>query len=273
SGLREELRIVVMSATLDGERLSALIDSPRLSSAGRSYPVEVSHFPARRDEKAEHQVVRAIEHALAAHPGDVLVFLPGQREIGRVQALLAGRVPSDVEAVALHGDLPVEQQSRVLQPASAGTRRVVLSTNVAESSVTLPGVRVVVDSGLAREPRFDPSGGFSRLDVVAISQASADQRAGRAGRIAEGWAYRLWPQSQRLEPQRRPEIVQVDLAGLALELAAWGSDRLRFVDPPPPGALAAARGLLAQLGALQGSALTELGRRMLGLGTHPRLAA
>src|SRR5690606_3274316 len=198
SGLREELRIVVMSATLDGERLSALIDSPRLSSAGRSYPVEVSHFPARRDEKAEHQVVRAIEHALAAHPGDVLVFLPGQREIGRVQALLAGRVPSDVEAVALHGDLPVEQQSRVLQPASAGTRRVVLSTNVAESSVTLPGVRVVVDSGLAREPRFDPNSGFSRLDVVAISQASADQRAGRAGRIAEGWAYRLWPQSQRL---------------------------------------------------------------------------
>lgn len=273
SGLREELRIVVMSATLDGERLSALIDSPRLSSAGRSYPVEVSHFPARREEKTEHQVVRAIEHALAAHPGDVLVFLPGQREIGRVQALLAGRVPADVEAVALHGELPVELQSRVLQPAGAGTRRVVLSTNVAESSVTLPGVRVVVDSGLAREPRFDPNSGFSRLDVVAISQASADQRAGRAGRVAEGWAYRLWPQSQRLEPQRRPEIVQVDLAGLALELAAWGSDRLRFVDPPPPGALSAARGLLAQLGALQGSALTELGRRMLGLGTHPRLAA
>ncbi|KGO98392.1 ATP-dependent helicase HrpB, partial [Novilysobacter defluvii] len=234
SGLREELRIVVMSATLDGERLSALIDSPRLSSAGRSYPVEVSHFPARREEKTEHQVVRAIEHALAAHPGDVLVFLPGQREIGRVQALLAGRVPSDVEAVALHGELPVELQSRVLQPAGAGTRRVVLSTNVAESSVTLPGVRVVVDSGLAREPRFDPNSGFSRLDVVAISQASADQRAGRAGRVAEGWAYRLWPQSQRLEPQRRPEIAQVDLAGLALELAAWGSDRLRFVDPPPP---------------------------------------
>src|SRR5690606_8276053 len=140
----------------------------------------------------------------------------------------------------LHGDLPVDQQARALQPAADGRRRVVLATNVAESSVTLPGVRVVIDSGLAREPRYDPNSGFSRLDTVAVSQASADQRAGRAGRVAEGWAYRLWPQSQRLEPQRRAEIVQVELAALALELAAWGSDALRFVDPPPPGAMAAA---------------------------------
>ena len=273
-GLREDLRIVVMSATLDGERLARWLDAPRLSSEGRSYPVQVSHFPARRDEALEAQARRAVEQALAEHPGDVLVFLPGQREISRVQAALESVLGSDVGVLPLHGELPVEQQSRVLQPDPDGRRRVVLATNVAESSVTLPGVRVVIDAGLAREPRYDPNSGFSRLDVVPISQASADQRAGRAGRVAEGWAWRLWPQSQRLEAQRRAEISQVELASLALELAAWGSDALRFVDPPPTGAMAAARELLQQLGALDAqAAITPMGRRMLGLGTHPRLAA
>ncbi|GAA5001983.1 ATP-dependent helicase HrpB [Pseudoluteimonas lycopersici] len=273
ASVRPDLRIVVMSATLDGERLAQFLDAPRLSSAGRSFPVEIAHFPARKDEALEHQARRAIEHALAAHPGDALVFLPGQREIAKVDAVLAS-ANIDAEVLALHGELPIEQQSRVLQPASDGRRRVVLATNVAESSVTLPGVRVVIDSGLAREPRFDPNSGFSRLDVVAISQASADQRAGRAGRVAEGFAYRLWPQSQRLEPQRRPEIAQVELAPLALELAAWGSDALRFVDPPPTGALAAGRDLLRRLDALDADGtITARGRRMLALGTHPRLAA
>ncbi|HET6435777.1 MAG TPA: ATP-dependent helicase HrpB [Xanthomonadaceae bacterium] len=271
AGVREDLRLVVMSATLDGERLAQFLDAPRLASEGRSFPVAVSHFPARREEAPAHQLRRAVQHALAAHPGDVLVFLPGQREIAQAQALLAD---ADAEVLALHGELPVEQQARVLQPAADGTRRVVLATNVAESSVTLPGVRVVIDSGLAREPRYDPNSGFSRLQVVAIAQASADQRAGRAGRVADGWAYRLWPESQRLEPQRRPEIAQVELAGLALELAAWGSDALRFVDQPPSGALAAARELLQRLGALDaGNAITATGRYMLALGTHPRLAA
>ncbi len=309
AGLREDLRIVVMSATLDGERLAALLDAPRLSSAGRSFPVEIAHFPARRDEALEQQVRRAVEHALAAHPGDVLVFLPGRREIAKVEQMLAAALPVTgallspqsghpapiraraihgaldampqspttqlpvFEVLPLHGDLPIEQQSRVLQAAPDGRRRVVLATNVAESSVTLPGVRVVIDSGLAREPRFDPNSGFSRLDSVTISQASADQRAGRAGRVAEGWAYRLWPQSQRLEPQRKPEIAQVELAALALELAAWGSSELRFVDPPPSGALAAGRDLLQRLDALREGKLTARGRRMLALGTHPRLAA
>ena len=273
AGVREDLRIVVMSATLDGARLADFLDAPRLSSAGRSFPVTIAHFPARRDEALEHQTRRAIEHALATHPGDVLVFLPGQREIAKVAALLE-LDDHAVEVLPLHGELPVEQQARVLQPAPDGRRRVVLATNVAESSVTLPGVRVVIDSGLAREPRFDPNSGFSRLETVAISQASADQRAGRAGRVAEGWAYRLWPASQRLEPQRRPELIQVDLAPLALELAAWGSDGLRWLDPPPPGALAAGRDLLRRLDALTATGtLTERGRQMLALGTHPRLAA
>lgn len=272
--LREDLRIVVMSATLDGERLAQFLDAPRLSSAGRSFPVAVSHFPARRDEALEAQARRAVEQALAEHPGDVLVFLPGQREIARTQAALEQALPPGIQVLPLHGELPVDQQSRVLQPDPQGQRRVVLATNVAESSVTLPGVRVVVDAGLAREPRYDPNSGFSRLDVVNIAQASADQRAGRAGRVAEGWAWRLWPQSQRLEAQRRPEIAQVELAALALELAAWGSEDLRFVDAPPVGAMAAARELLQRLGALSDTGvLTALGRRMLTLGTHPRLAA
>ena len=274
SQLREDLRIVVMSATLDGERLAQFLDAPRLSSEGRSFPVTIAHFPARRDEALEPQARRAVEQALAEHPGDVLVFLPGQREIARVQTALQSVLDPAVQVLPLHGELPVDQQSQVLQPDPGGRRRVVLATNVAESSVTLPGVRVVIDAGLAREPRYDPNSGFARLDVVNIAQASADQRAGRAGRVAEGWAWRLWPQSQRLEAQRRPEIAQVELASLALELAAWGSDDLRFVDTPPAGALAAARELLQRLGALSDSgAPTPLGRRMLTLGTHPRLAA
>ena len=286
SQLREDLRLVVMSATLDGEGLARFLDAPRLTSAGRAYPVQVAHFPARRDEAWLPQLRRCLGEALQKHPGDVLVFLPGQREIADALAGLAplpnpsparGEGPSDSPSpllLPLHGDLPVEQQSAALNPDPQGRRRVILATNVAESSVTLPGVRVVIDLGLAREPRYDPNSGFSRLETVAISQASADQRAGRAGRVAEGWAYRLWPQSQRLEPMRTPEIAQVELAALALELAAWGDARLRFVDAPPSGALAAARELLQRLGALDGDhRITTFGRGLLELGTHPRLAA
>ncbi|MBS0461621.1 MAG: ATP-dependent helicase HrpB, partial [Proteobacteria bacterium] len=303
--LRDDLRIVAMSATLDGERLAEFLDAPRLGSQGRSFPVQVSHFPARRDEPLVAHTRRAVEHALGAHAGDVLVFLPGQREIAQVQQALAHSSPSPslhdsespssgashhllpegegkgrgVHVLPLHGELSIDAQAAVLAPHGECERRVVLATNVAESSVTLPGVRVVIDAGLAREPRFDPNTGFSRLRTVAISQASADQRAGRAGRVAEGAAYRLWPQSQRLEAQRHAEIVQVDLSALALELVAWGAADLRFLDPPPVGALAAARDLLRRLGALDGEdgvtrgTITPLGRRMLALGTHPRLAA
>ncbi len=275
SQLREDLRLVVMSATLDGEKLARFLEAPRLSSAGRSHPVVVAHFPTRRDEPPAALLRRCVEHALSAHPGDLLVFLPGQREIGDALAALAATADAHAAVLLpLHGELGIDAQSAALSPDPQGRRRIVLATNVAESSVTLPGVRVVIDQGLAREPRYDPNSGFSRLEVVTISQASADQRAGRAGRVADGWAYRLWPQSQRLEPMRTPEIAQVELAGLALELAAWGSAALRFVDPPPAGPLAAARDLLQRLGALDAEGrITPRGRELLRLGTHPRLGA
>ena len=285
--LRPELRLIVMSATLDGEKLAQLLQAPRLSSAGRTYPVTISHFPIRRQEAQAFQLRRCVEHALTVHSGDVLVFLPGQREIAEAQRLLgdvgntagaelregASAGPA-ISLVPLHGDLPLERQAEALAPDPQGRRRVVLATNLAESSVTLPGVRVVIDAGLAREPRFDPNSGFSRLETVAISQASADQRAGRAGRVAEGTCYRLWPESRRLEAMRTPEIVQTELTALRLELAAWGTADLRFVDAPPTGAMAAAGELLQRLGGLDDSArITALGQRMLQLGAHPRLAA
>jgi len=272
--LRPQLRIVVMSATLDGARLAAFLDAPRLTSAGRSYPVQPSHFPTRRDEPELAQLRRCIEHALMQHPGDLLVFLPGQREIAQAQTALVHLAERDVVVLPLHGELGIDAQSAALVSDPHGRRRVVLATNVAESSVTLPGVRVVIDSGLAREPRYDPNSGFSRLAIVTISQASADQRAGRAGRVAEGWCYRLWPASQRLEAARTPEIAQVELAPLVLELAAWGNDALRFPEPPPAGAMSAGRDLLQRLGALDADArISAFGRRVLELGTHPRLAA
>ena len=272
--VRPDLRLIVMSATLDGERLAKQLDAPRLSSAGRSFAVDVQHFPARKDESLNFQCRRAIEQALAAHPGDLLVFLPGRREISALQKLLEPFESPELEVLPLHGDLPIEQQSQALRPAAPGVRRVVLASNVAESSVTLPGVRVVIDSGLAREPRFDPNSGFSRLDLVSISQASADQRAGRAGRVSAGWCYRLWPASQRLEPMRRAEIQHSELSALALELAAWGNAALCFVDAPPSGPFRAAIDLLKRLGALDAEGrITPQGKRQLALGTHPRLAA
>lgn len=274
SGLRGDLRLLVMSATLDGERLARHLDAARITAAGRSYPVTVTHFAAQRQESLVAQARRCIEQALAAHPGDILAFLPGQKEIRQLARALGEERSDGAVLISLYGDMPIEQQAGALAPDPGGRRRVVLSTNLAESSVTLPAVRVVVDTGLAREPRFDPNSGFSRLETVAISQASADQRAGRAGRVAAGWCYRLWPNSRHLAPSRTPEIASSELSGLALELAAWGSADLRFLDPPPAGSLAAADELLLRLGALDANRrITTLGRRMLGLGTHPRLAA
>ncbi|MDE1964005.1 MAG: ATP-dependent helicase HrpB [Xanthomonadaceae bacterium] len=277
--LRPDLRLLVMSATLDGERIAQWLDAPRISSPGRSFPVRIEHPPARAQETLEQHLARTVRQALAENTGDVLVFLPGRREIARAQIVLDHTLDASVELVPLHGELSLVEQQLALGMAEPGTRRVVLATNVAESSVTLPGICAVVDSGLAREPRFDPNSGFTRLETVAISQASADQRSGRAGRVAEGTAYRLWPQSKRLEASRTTEIAQAELSALALELAAWGitadgGSDLPWLDPPPAGALAQGRELLAGLGALDANGrITTLGRKMLELGASPRLAA
>ena len=278
--LRPDLRLIVMSATLDGERMAQWLEAPRISSPGRSFPVRIEHPPARAQETVEHHLARVVRQALDENEGDVLAFLPGQREIVRARnALMQSVVQDNVEVLALHGELSQVEQQAALAPGESGMRRVVLATNVAESSITLPGIRAVIDGGLAREPRFDPNSGFTRLDVVPISQASADQRAGRAGRVAPGTAYRLWPQSKRLESARRAEISHAELSGLALELAAWGvttsnTDALPWLDVPPSGALAQARALLIGLGALDDAMrITTLGCAMLELGASPRLAA
>ena len=275
NSLRPDLRLLIMSATLDGERVARWFDAPRVMSAGRSFPVRIDYPPVRQKEEWPFHLRRVVESALAETDGDLLVFLPGRREIERAAQVLATVDDEQaIQLVPLHGELSLAEQHAALTPAKNGTRRVVLATNVAESSVTLPGIRGVIDLGLAREPRFDPNSGFTRLETVNIAQASADQRAGRAGRVAPGIAYRLWPQSQRLEPSRRAEITQVELSNLALELAAWGAADLRWLDAPPSGALASAHELLISLGALDvGARITELGRAMLATGAAPRLAA
>ncbi|HKT41105.1 MAG TPA: ATP-dependent helicase HrpB [Rhodanobacteraceae bacterium] len=277
ASLRPDLRIVVMSATLDGERVAEWLSAPVLRSEGRAFPVRIQYPPARRGENEPAHVRRTVLQALDETDGDVLVFLPGRREIAQAQRLLAES--AQLEVLPLHGELSLAEQHAALSPAAKGTRRVILATNVAESSITVPGVRAVIDAGLAREPRFDPNSGFTRLATVNISRASADQRAGRAGRVAPGNAYRLWPDSRRLEASRMPEIGQADLSGLALELAAWGvgadaASALRWLDAPPAGALAAGRDLLQRLGAIDaGLRISPLGRAMLQLGANPRMAA
>ena len=271
AGLRPDLRLVVMSATLDGERLADFLDAPRLTSEGRSHPVDITHVALKPRETAEQQLRRAVQLALVETDGDVLCFLPGKREIERARRLLADLETDGICVEALHGELTMAAQARIL--AGHAVRQIVLATNVAESSVTLPNVRAVIDSGLAREPRFDAGSGMSRLETTMIAQSSATQRAGRAGRVAPGRCYRLWPASQRLDPATRPELLRVDLASFLLELKAWGSTELRLPDPPPPGALAQARALLEALAALDGSGrLTPHGRQLLALAAHPRLA-
>ncbi|MGC8476579.1 MAG: ATP-dependent helicase HrpB [Acetobacteraceae bacterium] len=279
--LRPDLRLIAMSATAETDRLSALLEAVVIESEGRPHPVTIRH--AARDlatpRDLPEEMARATRAALAAHPGDILAFLPGMAEIRRTEAALAG-CPARI--LALHGDLPRAEQDAALAPDPAGARRVILASPVAETSLTVPGVRVVIDGGFRRAPRFDPATGLTRLGLVRISRAAATQRAGRAGREAPGVAIRLWTEAlgRGLPAQDRPEILAADLAPLVLTAAAWtatmGTPReaLRFADPPPAGALAAAETLLRALGALDADrALTPLGARMSELGAHPRLAA
>ncbi|HEY2009950.1 MAG TPA: ATP-dependent helicase HrpB [Rhizomicrobium sp.] len=273
--LRPDLRLLAMSATLDGARLSAIMTAPIVESAGRMHPVEIRH--AARDIPSARELpeamARAVRAALAEAPGDVLAFLPGMGEIRRTEAALDGL---DAAVLPLHGDLPPAAQDLALRPAQG--RRVVLATAIAETSLTVPGVRIVIDGGFRRAPRFDPSTGLTRLMTERVSRAAADQRAGRAGRETPGLAIRLWTAAAQrgLRPHDRPEILEAELSGLVLDCAAWGTPpgKLAFPDAPPEGPLAIARALLIDLGAMdEEGAITPLGKRMSKLGAHPRLAA
>jgi ATP-dependent helicase HrpB len=289
ANLNPGLRVLVMSATLDGAAVARLIgDAPLISAPGRSFPVTARYLGsglpllpqgAAHGDTPERRIMRLIQRALAEESGDLLVFLPGAREIRRVQAgLSGGALTPEVRVLPLFGDLSGADQDAALAPAPAGIRKVVLSTNIAETSLTIPGVRVVVDSGLVRRARFDPVTGMSRLETARIARAEAEQRQGRAGRTGPGVCYRAWGEGAQasLAPFAAPEILEADLAPLALELAAWGvreAGTLRWLDPPPPAQLASARDLLRVLGALDGDGrISAHGRRMRALPVHPRLA-
>jgi ATP-dependent helicase HrpB len=280
TGLREDLRILVMSATIDGARIAKLLgDAPVIASEGRAYPVETRYLGRKPDIQLERQMADAIATALRADPGSVLAFLPGAAEIRRTQNFLAERVQdASIEIVPLFGALDAGVQDRAIQPAPKGQRKVVLATSIAETSLTIEGVRIVVDSGVARVPRYEPDIGLTRLETVRASRAAVDQRRGRAGRTEPGICYRLWdePQTASLPAYTQPEILSADLSTLVLDLAQWGvSDpaQLTFLDPPPAPALKEARGLLGELGALDGDGrITEEGHALRALALPPRLA-
>ncbi|SEI81054.1 ATP-dependent helicase HrpB [Azotobacter beijerinckii] len=275
------LRVLPMSATLEGERLAALLDdAPVVRSEGRMFPVAVRWGrPFQSGERLEPRVLQTVLQALDEEGGSLLVFLPGQAEIRRLHEqlseALAGR--SEILLCPLHGELDLSAQRAAIEPAPAGQRKVVLATNIAETSLTIDGVRVVVDAGLARVPRFDPGSGMTRLDTQRISRASATQRAGRAGRLQPGVCYRLWSQAQheQLAAHDGAEILAADLAGLALQLARWGvaPAELAWLDAPPAAAFAQARELLARLGAFNpNGSLSSHGQAMAMLPAHPRIA-
>ena len=276
--LREDLRVVAMSATLDpGPVVDRLGGAALIESAGRMFPVETRHLDREAAGRIEDTMAAAIRRALAEESGSALVFLPGVGEIRRVEERLNGLDPT-IDVAPLYGDLSPAEQDRAIAPSPAGRRKVVLATSIAETSLTIEGVRIVIDGGLMRVPRFSPRSGMTRLETVRVSQASADQRRGRAGRLEPGVCYRLWTQEAErgLLPFTPPEILDADLAPLALELAAWGvadAASLPWLTPPPPASLATARALLADLGAVDDSgAITGHGRAMARLGQHPRLA-
>ena len=277
-GLREDLRILVMSATLDAAPVAALLGgAPLVSSPGRQFPVEVNYLKSDPVGRLPEQAASAVLSALGQTSGDLLVFLPGAGEIRRCERLLQDKLGDSVIVAVLYGDLPFAAQERAILPGDR--RKVVLATNIAETSLTIEGVRVVVDTGFSRQLRFDPGTGLNRLESLRISAASAVQRAGRAGRTAPGVCYRLWTEHTQttLLPFTPPEIRVSDLTPLALDLALWGvadPASLIFLDPPPGAHLAEGRALLASLGALdvRGN-ITDLGRRMARLPMHPRLAA
>ncbi|WP_370136010.1 MULTISPECIES: ATP-dependent helicase HrpB [unclassified Bradyrhizobium] len=280
TGLREDLRILVMSATLDGARVAKLLgEAPVVESEGRAFPVETRYLGRKADAQIERQMADAIASALRADSGSVLAFLPGAAEIRRTQNFLGERVhDASIEIVPLFGALDAAVQDRAIAPAPRGSRKVVLATSIAETSLTIEGVRIVVDSGLARVPRYEPDIGLTRLETVRASRAAVDQRRGRAGRTEPGVCYRLWdePQTASLAPYTQPEILSADLSSLVLDLAQWGvtdPGALSFLDPPPQPAWKEAKSLLTELNALDGDGrITAEGKSLRALALPPRLA-
>ena len=278
--LRADLRILVMSATLDGAAVARLLgDAPVIESQGRAFPVETRYLGRDPAKRVDEQTARAVEKALAEETGSLLVFLPGQGEILRTRDLLAERMRRpDVDLTPLYGALDPAEQDRAISPSPPGRRKVVLATSIAETSLTIEGVRVVIDVGQARVPRYDPASGLTRLETIRVSRAAADQRRGRAGRTEPGVCYRLWDEAETraLVSFGRPEILETDLSGLALDLARWGArdaSDLAFLDPPPAAAFAEARALLERLQALDGQGgLTAHGRLLAAMPLPPRLA-
>jgi ATP-dependent helicase HrpB len=278
--LREDLRILVMSATLDGARVAGLLGgAPVIESEGRMFPVETRYLGRNPAQRFEEQAARAVSKALAEETGSILAFLPGQGEIRRVETLLRERINNPaIDIAPLYGAMEGREQDQAIEPAAPGRRKVVLATSIAETSLTIEGVRVVIDAGLSRVPRYDPSSGLTRLETVRVSRAAADQRRGRAGRTQEGVCYRLWEEAETraLVPFSRPEILETDLSRLALDLALWGAkdaSELAFLDPPPSAAMNEARALLLRLEALdEAGDLTAHGRRIARLALPPRLA-
>jgi ATP-dependent helicase HrpB len=279
-GLREDLRLLIMSATLDNARLSPLLpDAPVIISEGRSFPVERHYLPLASHERLDEGVARIVSRLMAENSGSMLLFLPGVAEITRTQNLLTGRLSDDVDLCPLYGALSLEQQQKAIQPALTGRRKVVLATNIAETSLTIEGIRLVVDSGLERSAQFDARSGLTRLVTQRISQAAMTQRAGRAGRLEPGLCWHLFSkeQAERAAAQSEAEILQSDLSGLWLELLQWGcqdASQLTWLDAPPAIALKVAQRLLSSLGAIDDEGkLTPVGRSMAQIGCEPRLAA
>jgi len=278
-GLRDDLRLLVMSATLDGARVRSLIgDAPLIESKGRAYPVLTRYAGRDSSARIEDEVARVTLEAVARESGSILVFLPGLSEIRRVAEILGARVRPGVDIAPLYGALDSRAQDLAIAPAPAGRRKIVLATSIAETSLTIEGVRVVVDSGLMRVPVHEPDVGLTRLETVRVSKANADQRRGRAGRVEPGVCYRLWEEAANggLQPYAAPEILSADLSGLMLDCAVWGvadPTQLAFLDSPPRGALAEARALLASLGAVDSEGrITDEGRAIASLALPPRLA-
>jgi ATP-dependent helicase HrpB len=283
-GLREDLKLLVMSATLDGARVGRLLGgdtghAPVIESAGRAFPVETYYVGRETRAPIERQVVDVVVRALRAELGSLLVFLPGAAEIRRTETALRERVSDPlVDVVALYGALAADDQDRAIAPAPVGRRKIVLATSIAETSLTIEGVRIVIDSGLARVPRYEPDVGLTRLETVRVSRAAADQRRGRAGRTEPGVCYRLWdePQTAALDAADKPEILAADLSGFVLDLAHWGvrdPASLAFLDPPPAAALTEAKALLDEIGAIdRDGRITDQGRKLRELPLPPRIA-